>query len=161
MLRKIFFVALLAAILVTSNAIAKTETFTNPVTGETEEFVTTDGWKEPSEQASPQVEKTEEQLLREFETKAKQGDYQAQRNLAYLYSKSTDPFVSNKQLGCAWYKLILLSGSPQVGDGDIGNAQMFCRRLSPEQQFVAEQQAQRLHREIYGSHQRGKRAKRP
>jgi hypothetical protein len=95
------------------------------------------------------AQKSEKEYLQEFEAKATKGDYQAQRNLAWLYSTSTDPFISNKLLGCAWYKLILLSGSPKVGDGDIGNVKVYCGKLTPDQQAVTEQQALRLFREIY------------
>ena len=149
MSNKVIFLSLLALILVVTSAFSKTETFVNPFTGKTEDYETIDGWKEPAEKDTLQIEKTEKQQIQEFEAKALKGDYQAQRNTAYMYSTSKDPFTSNKLLGCAWYKLILLSGSSQVGDGDIGNVQTYCGRLSPEQQAVTDQQALRLYREIY------------
>lgn len=87
--------------------------------------------------------------IKEYTPKARKGDYQAQRNLAYTLATSREAGVANPILGCAWYKLILLSGSPKVGDGDIGNVRVYCGTLTTEQQGVAEQQAQRLYREIY------------
>ena len=149
MANKTIILSLLTLILVATNAFSKTETFVNPLTGKTEEYETIDGWKESDKKQNTQGEKTEKQYLKEFEAKAIKGDYQAQRNLAWLYSTSTDPFISNKLLGCAWYKLILLSGSPKVGDGDIGNVKVYCGKLTPEQQAATEQQSLRLYQDIY------------
>lgn len=149
MANKTIILSLLTLILVATNALSKTETFVNPLTGKTEEYETIDGWKEPAKKENTHGEKTEKQYLQEFEAKAIKGDYQAQRNLAWLYATSTDPFIANKPLGCAWYKLILLSGSPKVGDGDISNVKTYCGKLSPDQQAVTEQQSMRLFREIY------------
>jgi len=87
--------------------------------------------------------------LKEYEPAARKGDYQAQRNLAFTYATSRDAGVANPTLGCAWYKLILLSGSTKINDGDISNVRVYCGQLSREQQGVAEHQAQRLYREIY------------
>ncbi|GAB6124307.1 hypothetical protein [Humidesulfovibrio idahonensis] len=87
--------------------------------------------------------------VKEYERTARKGDYQAQRNLAYTLATSREVGVANPILGCAWYKLVLLSGSSKVGDGDIGNVRVYCGPLSREQQGVAEQQAQRLYHEIY------------
>ena len=84
-----------------------------------------------------------------FQPKALKGDYQAQRNLAYTYATSSDPHVANPMLGCAWYQLILLSGSQKIHEGDIGNAKVYCDKLPAEQRAVATQQAERLRREIY------------
>lgn len=87
--------------------------------------------------------------VKEYEPAARKGDYQAQRNLAFTYATSREAGVTNPTLGCAWYKLILLSGSTKINDGDIGNVRVYCGQLTREQQGVAEQQAQRLYREIY------------
>lgn len=87
--------------------------------------------------------------IKEYTPKARKGDYQAQRNLAFTYATSRDAGVTNPTLGCAWYKLILLSGSTKINDGDISNVRVYCGQLTREQQGVAEQQAQRLYREIY------------
>lgn len=83
--------------------------------------------------------------------KAMKGDYQAQRNLAYtLATGSGAPASENPMLGCAWYKVILLSGSDKVNDGDIGNVRVYCGSLSAEQYGVADKQAKRLAKKIYG-----------
>lgn len=82
--------------------------------------------------------------------KAMKGDYQAQRNLAYTLSTGSGSAKSeNPMLGCAWYKVILLSGSEKVHDGDIGNVKVYCGKLTPDQQGVADSQARRLAKEIY------------
>ena len=80
---------------------------------------------------------------------AMKGDYQDQRNLAYTLSTSSDPFVENKMLGCAWRKLILLSGSQRIDATDIQNEKFYCGKLSPEEQAAATKQAERLYKEIY------------
>ena len=83
--------------------------------------------------------------------KAMKGNYQAQRNLAYtLATGSGAAGNQNAMLGCAWYKLILLSGSEKIHDGDVGNVTVYCGRLTIEQQGVADQQAKRLAKKIYG-----------
>lgn len=83
--------------------------------------------------------------------KAMKGDYQAQRNLAYtLATGSGSASSQNPILGCAWYKLIILSGSEKVNDGDIGNVRVYCGSLTAEQQVVANNQAKKLAKKIYG-----------
>ncbi|ADE10457.1 hypothetical protein [Sideroxydans lithotrophicus] len=83
--------------------------------------------------------------------KAMKGDYQAQRNLAYTLATGSGAASSqNPTLGCAWYKLILLSGSEKIHDGDIGNVKVYCGQLTTDQQSVADKQARRLAKQIYG-----------
>jgi hypothetical protein len=87
-------------------------------------------------------------VLRE---KAMKGDYQAQRNLAYsLATGSGAESSENPILGCAWYRVIILSGSEKIHDGDIGNVKVYCGRLTIDQQAVADKQAKRLAKKIYG-----------
>ena len=83
--------------------------------------------------------------------KAIKGDYQAQRNLAYTLSTGSGSANSlNPMLGCAWYKVILLSGSEKVNDGDVGNVKVYCGRLTADQHGVADKQARKLVKQIYG-----------
>jgi len=91
----------------------------------------------------------DKKYIDEYKPKALKGDYQAQRNLAFTYATSRDPAVSNPMLGCAWYRLILLSGSEKIGPGDMSNVKVYCEKLSPDEQAVAMQQAQHLYKEIY------------
>lgn len=83
------------------------------------------------------------------------GDYQAQRNIAYGYTATGPEVVYNGQtrnpiLGCAWYLVVLHSGSPQVGQGDVGNKQLYCdKRLDRDSQAAAAAQARELFQRIY------------
>lgn len=67
---------------------------------------------------------------------AMHGDYQSQRNIAYGFSASNDrPYKGqekNKVLGCAWYLVVLNSGSPKVNAGDQGNVDTYCGKLEPD-----------------------------
>ena len=80
------------------------------------------------------------------------GDYQAQRNLAYGYAswpyKGQD---KNPLLGCAWYLVVLNSGSPRVGEGDVGNVRVYCEKLDSNSQSAAKAQAHLLYKKIYNS----------
>lgn len=69
-----------------------------------------------------------------LEDAAMQGDYQAQRNLAFSYSR---PFesrgeIENPILACAWRLIILHSGSPKVDLTDQSNMEVYCGKLSSE-----------------------------
>lgn len=86
----------------------------------------------------------------DVEKKANKGDYQAQRNLAYGYSAF--PYEGqqlNPLLGCAWYLVILNSGSEKIHQGDIGNAKVYCGKLSPVEQKTATQQARTIYKRVY------------
>jgi hypothetical protein len=65
-----------------------------------------------------------------LEKKAFNGDYQAQRNIAYTLS--TD-IPHNSILGCAWRIVILESGNEQVDDSDVHNKEFYCdKKLTPD-----------------------------
>ncbi|MDD5391179.1 MAG: hypothetical protein PHD37_17720 [Gallionellaceae bacterium] len=81
---------------------------------------------------------------------AMKGNYQAQRNLAFGYAGGM-PYKGqdvNPILGCAWYKVVLLSGSEKVNQTDTGNVQVFCGKLSADEQAAAERQAQVIHSKL-------------
>jgi hypothetical protein len=78
------------------------------------------------------------------------GDYQSQRNLAYGYVAF--PYAGQEEnpiLGCAWYYLIVQSGSPRVDQTDLGNFKVYCGRLEPMALTAAEAQARVLYRRVY------------
>lgn len=81
---------------------------------------------------------------------AMKGDYQAQRNIAYGYAaypyKGQD---KNPLLACAWYLVVLHSGSTKLNQGDIGNVQVYCEKLTPASQAGATGQARVLFQQIY------------
>lgn len=88
----------------------------------------------------------------ELEKLARQGDYQAQRNLAFGHA--TDPQIAgaNPAEGCAWYLVLYNSDSPQmVDDLDRANIDTYCSAqvLSKDQQRAAEIKATLLLKAIY------------
>ena len=76
---------------------------------------------------------------------AMQGDYQAQRNLAYSFAA-----VKDYGQACAWYLLVLRSDSPKLNAGDVGNVKTYCDRLDFDARLAAERKANALQRSIYG-----------
>jgi hypothetical protein len=86
------------------------------------------------------------------ESQAMKGDYQAQRNLAYGYvSWPYKGQTKNPILGCAWYLVVLHSGSPRIDQGDIGNVSVYCDKLDIKSQAAAKGQARLLFKKIYKS----------
>ena len=88
--------------------------------------------------------------VKAIEQQAMAGDYQAQRNLAYGYVAW--PYTGqtkNPITGCAWYLVVLNSGSPQLGPGDVGNVQVYCGRLDPDSKSAAINQSRVLFKQIY------------
>ena len=84
------------------------------------------------------------------EAAAYKGDYQAQRNLAYGYvAFPYEGQIMNQILGCAWYLVVLHSGSPQVHEGDVGNVRVYCGRLDADAQTAAVAQARVIYRKVY------------
>ena len=85
-----------------------------------------------------------------LEKKAMNGDYQAQRNIAYWLTggnNGTPPL--NPILGCAWRLVILKSGSSSVDSSDISNKQLYCdKRLDLDSRKAAEAQAGKLLKQI-------------
>lgn len=84
------------------------------------------------------------------EVLALQGNYQAQRNIAYGYAAT--PYRGQDQnplLACAWYLVILHSGSPKVDAGDVGNVRVYCGRLDADSRAAGTAQARTLYRSIY------------
>lgn len=63
--------------------------------------------------------------------KAFQGDYHAQRDVAYSLSGGASGVVRDRVSACAWRLVIIVSGSPSVDVTDQGNVKVDCGRLSP------------------------------
>lgn len=88
----------------------------------------------------------------ELEKLARQGDYQAQRNLAFGHA--TDPKIAgaDPSEGCAWYLVLYNSESPQIVDDlDRANIDIYCsaKALNEKQQRAAEIKANLLLKAIY------------
>lgn len=77
------------------------------------------------------------------------GDYQAQRNLAYSYSRGWEGGQIDVVQGCAWRKVILSSKHASVDDSDVSNHQFECSKLTPDQHATAQQRAAELVQQIY------------
>ena len=74
-----------------------------------------------------------------LEKKALDGDYQAQRNLAYYLTTGEEGVKADPVMACAWRIVILKSGHPQADASDTGNKQFDCdRKLTPAQLRQAE-----------------------
>ncbi|TQN84379.1 UNVERIFIED_ORG: hypothetical protein FHU00_3960 [Citrobacter freundii] len=69
---------------------------------------------------------SEESLIK----KTLQGDYQAQRNLAYSYMNGWGDISKDIIRGCALRKVILLTNS-EADVGDYGNEAVDCRKVHP------------------------------
>lgn len=93
-----------------------------------------------------------DESLADVEKKAMRGDYQAQRNLAYGYAAF--PYPEQKKdpvIGCAWYLVILHSGSPKVDQGDVGNVSVYCGKgkLDSNGFELAKAKGRALYKTIY------------
>mgnify|MGYP006976758449 CR=1 FL=1 len=93
-----------------------------------------------------------ERYRREFladYVKAKAGDYQGQRNVAwFLHRGDSPPIKRNPIQACAWRLVIVSAGHAQVGPGDTGNVRIECGRLSEAERAAAQARATQLLREI-------------
>lgn len=87
---------------------------------------------------------------KEIQAKAMQGDYQAQRNLAYGYATGGWGQKKDVSMACSWYLLVLRSDSPKLDIGDVGNVAVYCDKLDFDKRLAAERKANQLHRQIYG-----------
>lgn len=77
-----------------------------------------------------------------LEQAALDGDYQAQRNLAYTLGTG---IPNNPILACAWRIVIVESGDPQVDQSDLGNKTFDCeRKLDADGLAAAEAQAKQI-----------------
>jgi hypothetical protein len=105
---------------------------------------------QPSASADPAASATPDQSsgMSQYEAMEKaalSGDYQAQRNLAYIL---TTGIPHNPILGCAWRIVIVQSGSPQVDQSDTGNKKFACGKLTTDGLAAAEAQAKKLQAKI-------------
>jgi hypothetical protein len=85
-----------------------------------------------------------EEFLRDY-LRARAGDYQGQRNVAFMLGSTRGGMIRDHYAGiafeptdaCAWRLVIISSNHREAGAGDIANLQTACNRLTgPERQFV-------------------------
>jgi hypothetical protein len=82
--------------------------------------------------------------------KAWRADYQAQRNVGFCLSTGCDGAAQlNKTQGCAWYTVIIASGSERVDDTDTANVRLYCGRLDQVELMASREQARRIFRKVY------------
>lgn len=74
-----------------------------------------------------------------------QGDYGAQRNVAFcLITGCEGAVLIDKSAGCAWRAVILELNSDAAGDGDAANMETQCADLSPAQRQLAITKAEKI-----------------
>lgn len=77
--------------------------------------------------------------------RALQGDYGAQRNVAFCLQDGCDgALLPNPLLSCAWRMVITTSGHSEYGYGDDANLRLACGRLSESLRVAAAAQARRI-----------------
>lgn len=106
--------------------------------------------KKAREEAVAEGEPVEQpRTFKEVRALAMQGNYQAQRNLAYSYSsRPYDGQDMNPILGCAWRTVIIQSGNEKVNETDVGNHEVYCGKLDPTARAAADAQAAALLQKI-------------
>lgn len=80
---------------------------------------------------------------------ALRGNYQAQRNIAYGFA--AQPYQGqqkNPVLACAWYLVVLNSGSSHLDLSDSGNVETYCGKLDADLLDTAKMHASRFSGEI-------------
>lgn len=83
-----------------------------------------------------------------IQKKARGGDYQAQRNLAYvLQFEKRDP-AYDPVLACAWRKVILATAKSKKDESDESNKKYACDSLTPKEQSLANVRLQELLRTV-------------
>lgn len=109
----------------------------------------------PDAEAQRMCEFNQESFLRDY-LRARAGDYQGQRNVAYALSDPGGPANREENAGvapnllqaCAWRIVIMTAGHAEVGLGDDANARTACGKLGASGVPAATARAQELHRLI-------------
>lgn len=74
--------------------------------------------------------------------KAWRGNYQAQRNVAFMFGRDPDGAVrKNPLLACAWRMVIVNAGHLELGTTDTSNVKIDCGKLDEVEQAAATRQA--------------------
>lgn len=82
--------------------------------------------------------------------KARRGDYQAQRNVAYCYVYGCGEAVRpDRVLGCAWRTVIVAAADRLMDASDILNRRIACSKLSSDELTVAAIRIKHLFNAIY------------
>lgn len=76
------------------------------------------------------------------------GDYNAQRNVAFMLRGSTPGVSANHIESCAWRLIINVQGHPQADGSDTANLRFDCGRLNAQQQAIARNRALALTQQV-------------
>lgn len=88
-----------------------------------------------------------QKLFKKQFPKAMRGDYASQRNIAYWLGmgNKSPAIIKNKITACAWRFVIIASGDPEVGPGDVMNLKYDCgQQLDEVERAAAQGQANAL-----------------
>jgi hypothetical protein len=90
--------------------------------------------------------KADQQEFLKWYPRAVRGDYQGQRNVAFMLGgrsagQPTGAIAANKITACAWRMVIVTSGSLKVNDGDTFNLKHDCGKLDDVERQAAAAQA--------------------
>lgn len=88
-------------------------------------------------------------MLKEWPT-AWTGDYQSQRNVAYLLSQPSMGVPQNPIQGCAWRMVIIASGHADATSIDTTNYNLDCRKLSEIELETAKASAANIYKKVKG-----------
>ena len=83
--------------------------------------------------------------------KALAGDYQAQRNVSYMFTAGRPWVVERPVQGCAWRMVIMATRPAGSTMADAGMYRIQCGRLSERDLAEAKRVANAIHRQIHGS----------
>lgn len=87
---------------------------------------------------------TQKSMLADW-PKAWEGDYQAQRNVAFCLSDGCNGAIRVDAIqGCAWRLVILNAGHEEVDQTDTANADLYCGRLTPTERSAATTKAEQI-----------------
>lgn len=87
--------------------------------------------------------------INELSHAALQGDYEAQRNLAYLFSHGGEGTSKDIGQACLWREVIMQSGYASVHTGDVVDRDADCRGFAEKDRAAIRAKAMTLSQGIY------------
>lgn len=142
--------ALIAAITLTTPTLAQPraprEDTTARVTREAEGYLR-GCLSEPAGDDRAWCEHLREEFVRDY-LRARAGEYQGQRNVAFMLRPNQPGTMANAVQSCAWRMVIKASNHREADTGDDGNMRVDCGRAGDAGLTAARQRAQELIRLI-------------
>lgn len=90
-----------------------------------------------------------EEDFRSLEKKAMNRDYQAQRNLAYVYQTGELGAPKDFWQACVWRTVIVHSGDASVDRSDASNLDYACNKLTPTEKVAATEKGLAMAKRLY------------